>query len=181
MALALAFALSSCCDESEGEDTPTIQISEDGYWIINGVKTTYKAIGKDGTDGEDGQNGQDGKTPTIEVSEDGYWIINGIKTTYKAIGTDGEDGKTPTFTVSEDGFWVINGTKTEYKAIATDGNDGITPKLKINATTNEWEVSYDSGNTWVSLGIKASGQTGASIQKLEFDEYGRLLVTMTDS
>lgn len=32
-------------DGADGEDgvTPTIGISEDGYWVINGVKTTYKA------------------------------------------------------------------------------------------------------------------------------------------
>ena len=53
-----------------------IEISEDGYWIINGNKTEYKAIAQNGKDGNDGV------TPTIEISEDGYWVINGIKTEY---------------------------------------------------------------------------------------------------
>ncbi len=38
-----------------------------------------------------------------------------------------------------------------------NGKDGITPKLKINETTNMWEVSYDNGATWESLGITANG------------------------
>ena len=82
-------------DKGNDGATPTIQISSDGYWIINGVKTEHKAIGtdgKDGTDGTPGTNGSDGFTPTIEISADGYWIINGVKTEHKAIGTDGKDG-----------------------------------------------------------------------------------------
>ena len=70
-------------DGADGKDgvTPTIEISTDGYWIINGVKTEYKAIG---TDGANGADGKDGVTPTIEISADGYWIINGVNTGYNA-------------------------------------------------------------------------------------------------
>ena len=34
-------------DGKDGADavSPTIEISDDGYWVINGVKTEYKAIG----------------------------------------------------------------------------------------------------------------------------------------
>ncbi len=42
------------------------------------------------------------------------------------------------------------------------GDTGITPELRINAETNEWEVSYDRGATWTSLGVKAVGATGAT-------------------
>ena len=41
-----------------------------------------------------------------------------------------------------------------------DGNDGITPQLRINPDTNEWEVSYDKGTKWVSLGVSATGRDG---------------------
>lgn len=41
-----------------------------------------------------------------------------------------------------------------------DGKDGITPKLRINEQTNFWEVSYDEGETWESLGVKATGEDG---------------------
>ena len=35
-----------------------------------------------------------------------------------------------------------------------------TPRLRINAESNEWEVSYDEGQTWTSLGVKATGADG---------------------
>ena len=34
------------------------------------------------------------------------------------------------------------------------------PQLRINTITNEWEVSYDDGGTWTSLGVKATGEKG---------------------
>ena len=39
---------------------------------------------------------------------------------------------------------------------ASAGKDGITPQLRISASTNMWEVSYDNGVTWISLGVKAT-------------------------
>ena len=160
-------------DGAPGKDgangkTPYIQ---DGYWYIDGINTGVKAEGVDGTDGTDGAPGQngtdgkpgeDGKTPTIEISDDGYWVINGVKTEYKAIGTDGapgqngtdgkpgEDGKTPTIEISEDGYWVINGVKSDVKAEAVNGDKGD------------------------------KGDTGATIEKVEFDEEGRLVITLTN-
>ena len=91
LALMLLAVLVSCGGK-DGKDaiTPTIEISEDGYWVINGAKTEIKAVGTDGVDGKDGKDGVDGKNgsngvdPTIEISEDGYWVINGKKTNVKA-------------------------------------------------------------------------------------------------
>ena len=42
-----------------------------------------------------------------------------------------------------------------------NGKDGITPKLQINTKTNMWEISYDNGETWTSLNVKATGENGA--------------------
>jgi hypothetical protein len=39
------------------------------------------------------------------------------------------------------------------------GDDGTTPQLKIGED-NLWNVSYDNGETWVSLGVKATGDAG---------------------
>ena len=61
LALSLVFALSSSlagCNAEPGEkgeqgdkgDTPTIEISEDGYWVINGEKTNVKATPESGAD-----------------------------------------------------------------------------------------------------------------------------------
>lgn len=118
-------------------ETPTVEISSDGYWVINGSKTIYKAIG---------EKGDDGYTPTIEISSDGYWIINGNKTEHKAIGEKGNDGYTPTIEISNDGYWIINGNKTEHKAIGEKGEtgkDGLTPYIGKNG--NWWIGEKDTG------------------------------------
>ena len=39
-------------------------------------------------------------------------------------------------------------------------DDPFRSKLRVNPATNEWEVSYDSGTTWKSLGVKATGEGG---------------------
>ena len=41
------------------------------------------------------------------------------------------------------------------------GENGITPQLKIDGG-NIWSVSYDGGQTWTSLNVKATGDTGTS-------------------
>ena len=160
-------------DKNEIDPASIVAISDDGYWVINGVKTEHSAVGKDGIDGINGINGIDGINPTIAISEDGFWVINGVKTEYVAIGKDGADGKdgedgvdgtngtngqdgiTPTIAISDDGYWIINGTKTEYVAIGKDGadgadgedgedgTDGITPTIAIS----------DDGY-WVINGVK---------------------------
>lgn len=47
-------------------------------------------------------------------------------------------------------------------AACSDGTDGITPQLRINSESNDWEVSYDNGATWTSMGVKATGADGIS-------------------
>ncbi len=48
------FAVTNGENGENGEDgiTPTISISTDGYWVINGSKTEVKALGVDGTNGK---------------------------------------------------------------------------------------------------------------------------------
>ena len=84
--ITLCFTLISCFEREDRDNTndPSIHISEDGYWIVNGVKTNTKAGDKDGVNGA---------TPTVEVSDDGYWVINGIKTDVKAEGDDDNTGE----------------------------------------------------------------------------------------
>lgn len=71
------------------------------------------------------------------IGENGNWWIGDTDTGVNASGLQGEAGK--------DG---------------ADGKDGITPKLRINADTNVWEVSYDGGETWISMGVRATGADG---------------------
>lgn len=93
---------------------PTIEISETGYWVINGEETNYKAIGQDGKNGKDGVDGKDGK--------------DGVNGTNGTNGTDGKDGKTPSITIGENGNWYINENDTGLSAIGKDGTNGTDGK-----------------------------------------------------
>ena len=65
-----------------GEASAPVAISEDGYWVIDGVKTDIKA------------EAEDGATPTISIDEETkHWIINGTDTGIVAEGRDGQDGQ----------------------------------------------------------------------------------------
>ena len=130
---------------------------EIGYTITfakSGSITIYHGKdGKNGTDGKDGidgANGTNGMTPIIGVKQyEGvyYWTINGTwlkdddGNKIKAEGADGKDGV--------NGDNGINGA---------DGKNGITPKLRIEA--GYWQVSYDNGSSWTTLGVAA----GESVQ-----------------
>lgn len=56
------FTITNGKDSDDGH-SPVVTISDDGYWVIDGEKTTTKA---EGTDGSDGDNGKDGKDLTID-------------------------------------------------------------------------------------------------------------------
>ena len=159
-------------DGEKGEDGETPYIGENGNWWIGETDTGVKAVGTDGTDGT---NGADGLTPSI--GENGNWWIGTTDTGVKAAGTDGTngtngaDGLTPS--IGENGNWWIGATDTGVKAAATDGADGKdgadgtngvdgrTPQLKIG-DDNLWYVSYDNGQNWESLNVKATGEMGAT-------------------
>ena len=159
-------------DGEKGEDGETPYIGENGNWWIGETDTGVKAAGTDGTNGT---NGADGLTPSI--GENGNWWIGETDTGVKAAGTDGTngtngaDGLTPS--IGENGNWWIGATDTGVKAAGTDGADGKdgadgtngvdgrTPQLKIG-DDNLWYVSYDNGQNWESLNVKATGEMGAT-------------------
>ena len=86
------------------------------------------------------------------------------------------------------------GDQGEKGDVGETGDNGITPLLKVDEN-NYWCISYDDGKNWISLNITATGaqgsqgekgdkgdkgDQGASIAKVEFDEYGRLVITLND-
>ena len=129
--------------------------------------------GIDGKDGQDGQNGQDGHTPVIGVTQDtdgnwywtvdGEYLLDGSGNKVRANGIDGQNG--------------TNGTNGQNGENGQNGQDGITPQLRINPTTGMWEVSYDNGTTWTSLGVKAQGENGQNGQNGENGQNGQDGVT----
>ena len=106
LVLLFVLIIAVTCLVACGEKT-TIDISSDGYWVIDGVKTEHKAIG------ENGINGIDGVIPTIEISSDGYWVIGGEKTEHRVTV---EDDKSQYFNFYplDDGTYGISVDSARY-------------------------------------------------------------------
>lgn len=114
--------------------TPTITISDDNYWIINGVKTSIKAKGEDG---KDGLNGKDGKTEivnfnkainkallsSIAIKSQFTKLVDGVSTSYTMAGAGviiKDDKSTGT-------AYILTNYHVLYDKNDTDGNsDKIT-------------------------------------------------------
>ena len=70
--------------------------------------------------------------------------------------------------MSENGTLTIilsNGTQYQFEGLkgedGVNGNDGFTPQFRINGESRDWEISYDGGDTWQTLGSKSTGEPGA--------------------
>lgn len=88
--------------------------------------------------------GADGITPQLRINEENYWEVsydNGNNYTSLGVKATGEQG--------------IQGEPGVAGSPGEAGQDGVTPQLRINSSTNFWEVSYDQGSTWTSLNVKA--------------------------
>lgn len=139
-------------------ESPVVEISNAGTWIINGTDTGIKTTGQDGTDAI---------APLIREKE-GMWEISADNgKTWAATGVPlkgdtGKDAAAPTISIGENGNWFINGNDTGYKAIGTDGKV-ITETPKIEARENgdgsaNWWICNDG--TWSDTGIIAIGKDG---------------------
>ena len=102
-------------DEDIVNHVTSITISQDGYFVINGIKTTTKVNFNTVTISNDGYYVIDGIKTSIQagfdsitISSDGYYVVNGIKTSIKVQFDSVE--------ISEDGYYIINGIKTDIKA-----------------------------------------------------------------
>lgn len=129
-----------------GESGQVPSISDDGYWVVGGVKTKYKARGNKGAAGKDAD------APLVEI-ENGMWKINGVVTNHRAEatdGTNGTNGTSPTLTINDQGMWVINGNPTTTRAKAQDGSD-------VEITISDGGNWFINGN---DSGIKAFGEKG---------------------
>ena len=139
-------------DGARGEDgyTPLIGVKKDKdgiyYWTLDGswlVDNDGNKVRAQGLDGKDGYNGKDGK--------DGY---NGSDGKDGKDGEDGKDGKD-----GKDGYNGKDG-KDGY-----NGKNGVTPKLRIK--DGNWEVSYNNGVSWETLGSATGGVVPCPIKSVE--------------
>ena len=103
------------------------------------------------------KNGVNGKTPIIGVAKEGdiyYWTIK-TSDADAVFMTDAEGNKMP-----------VTGPKGE------NGADAVAPQVRINAESNEWELSTDGGETWTGTGVKATGANGENGEKGEKGDKG---------
>ena len=112
--LSLVLSLASCGDNETNE--PNVTVSEDGYVVINGVKTEHKVDTSD----------------DITISDDGYVVVNGVKTDIIA-------NKEDIITIDNNGYIVVNGIRTDYKPSVEYSSEILDPTkiLIIESTENE--------------------------------------------
>lgn len=134
--------------------------------VENGVEIGYKIeFAKSdpihiyhGKAGADGARGEDGYTPLIGVKKDkdgiyywtldGSWLVDNDGNKVRAQGLDGKDGYN-----GKDG-------KDGY-----NGKNGVTPKLRIK--DGNWDVSYNNGVSWETLGSATGGVVPCPIKSVE--------------
>ena len=142
---------------------------------LSNTKTFSTFAGADGREIEFRSNGSSIQWRYAGESDDAYRDLVSLA---ELTGNDGADGKQIELRVyngfvqwkySDDSVWnnLIalselkgeKGDKGDKGDPGQDGKDGVTPQLKIG-DDNLWYVSYDGGQTWVSLGVKATGEKG---------------------
>lgn len=130
--------------------TPSIEVSEDGYWIINDVKTLYKAIGDNGDNG----NG----IPQFKVIE-GKWNVSFDGNSWNEVDGGDIDGVV-TETLGEQLFKsaeIVEEGDSEYFVITTLDSEVI--KLSVTGLTcdiKDETASFTTGEI-KDFDVKISG------------------------
>jgi hypothetical protein len=148
---------------------------------MQGADGVDGADGKDGADGEDGKDGDDGKdgvdgigVSTVVINEKNELVITLSNGTVINLGNvKGDKGE-----AGEDG---VDGEDGKDGVDGKDGEDGITPLLRINEETNYWEVSYDNGKTWASLGYKVDADRNSGFDGLKISILGDSISTYVNA
>lgn len=112
-----------------------------GGWHISGATGPQGIQGEQGIQGIQGIPGVDGKNPVFEInSSDAHWRWKYAEAT---------SGWTDLGVVASGAV----GPKGQ------DGTNGVTPGVRINTSTNKWEIAAD-GTTWVPTDVNATGPAG---------------------
>ena len=112
-----------------------------------GEKGDTGAQGAQGEKGEKGDTGAQGVQGEKGEKGDAGAAGNGIQTIRLVDGT---------MTVE-----LTDGSKFTFENVrGENGADGVSPQVRINAATNQWEISTDEGENWASTGVQATGARG---------------------
>lgn len=165
-------------DGIDGKDGDTPSIGTNGNWWIGTTDTGVKAAGPQGEQGLKGDKGDKGETgaqgangrSAYEIAIEKNLITNAVTEEQWLASLKGEKGAQGEQGVGIQNITLNNGTMTitltdntqfQFENIGSASSGGTTPQIRINTQTNEWEISSDSGNSWVSTGVKATGEKGA--------------------
>lgn len=137
---------------------PKISISEDGYWVINGEKSTTKAVGENGTNGIDGEKGEIG-----EKGADG----RGVVSIQKIRSQDNVDTYQITYTSGEPTiFTITNGANGQQGK----GISSITKVLTAN-NLDTYQITFTDGtSTTFTVSNGANGTNGKSAYELAVEK-----------
>lgn len=141
----------------KGDDgkTPEFRINQStNFWEWKYTDTqawTSTNTSATGPQGSKGEQGNQGYTPEISTAIDTEH--SGTKVTFS--WPEGSQLQPTEFTIP-------SGTPGTNGINGTPGTDGITPKLRVDNSTNRWQVSYDNGSNWadISPATSATGPKG---------------------
>lgn len=146
--------------DGESGKTPVITIDEEGYYVVDGVRTTLLK----------GEAGTDGYTPDVSIDDEGYYCLDGVRIVpeINLKGTDGNAGVAPVPTI----HWneaagkhelYIDGAPTVPPTFVSprDGDDGapsVVPGRYIRQITlsanNELIFTFSDGSVEKSSPVK---------------------------
>lgn len=166
-------------DVQAGVSVASCKINSLGHLIVTYSNGDTADLGK--VAAENGKNGKDGVGIADVSLSSGNLIVSLSDGTVKNLGNiHGADGVgISDVTVTAAGNLVIkltngklfdlgnvkgndgvNGLDGINGTDGKNGSDGITPTIRIDAYTKEWQVSYDNGESWQSLGSLSTGSPG---------------------
>ena len=158
--------------------TPTIEINNEGYWVINGVTSNVKAEGVQGPQGPQGVAGTNGSS-----------MLTGNGEPAQGLGSNKDsylDFNTWNYYVKEDGVWVLKGTikgdKGDTGATGqtgpqgpagqngtngTNGADGVSiasvEKTSTEGLVDTYTITYSNGDkSYFTVTNGANGENGAA-------------------
>ena len=156
---------------------------EKGDTGAQGIQGEKGEKGDTGAQGVQGEKGEKGDTGAQGVQGE-----KGEKGDTGAQGAQGEKGEKGDTGAAGNGIQTIrlvdgtmtveltDGSKFTFENVrGENGADGVSPQVRINAATNQWEISADEGENWVSTGVQATGargEAGASGEKGEKGDKG---------